>query len=67
MSDPKVDMTTLECITGGSIDNVLKTLPRMGRVMVIAKTDRGVTHERIGPVDAGGQPCGLEIETTGPS
>lgn len=52
MSDPKVDMTTLECITGGSIDNVLKTLPRMGRVMVIAKTDRGVTHERVGPVDA---------------
>lgn len=51
MTETKDDVVALEEITGCDILTVLETLPKMGRVMIIAKTDRGVTHERIGPVE----------------
>ncbi len=52
MTEPKQEIIALEELTGANIVSVLETLPEMGRVMVIAKNDRGVTHERIGPVEA---------------
>lgn len=44
---------------------VLATLPSMGKVMV-ASSERGVTHERIGPVEAVSSE-GLFIRVSGPS
>jgi len=52
MTDQPINLPALEDITGATVADVLARLPRMGRVMVIAKTDRGVTHERIGAVEA---------------
>ncbi|MDR7123967.1 hypothetical protein [Pseudotabrizicola sp. 4114] len=45
------DLPPLERLVGAAPGRVLERLPRMGRVMVIAKTG-GATHERIGVVQA---------------
>jgi len=46
-----LDQPPLERLIGAAPGKVLERLPRMGRVMVIAKTG-GATHERIGIVEA---------------
>lgn len=40
-----------EAVTGITVPELLALLPRMGRLMVIGRS-AGVTHERIGPVEA---------------
>ncbi|MBB3994610.1 hypothetical protein GGR95_002258 [Sulfitobacter undariae] len=52
MAEQQNDVIALEKITGTDVATVLKTLPKMGKVMVIVQTGRGVTHERIGPVES---------------
>lgn len=51
MAEQQRDVIEIDEITGVDVATVLKTLPDMGKVMVIARTERGVTHERIGPVE----------------
>lgn len=54
---------TIEKLIGAAPARVLERLPRMGRVMVIARAD-GATHERIGPVETVDREAG-RIRLTG--